>query len=113
VFVVVQNLPFASGALQVTLFDKRVDKISAVVPEMLCVEVREALEKKLGKSTSHTATPMQNGFGAQWTTDEWTWQAADGTLVQYWQHLEPLGCSLQAPSAANRQRNKPAPVVQP
>jgi hypothetical protein len=106
-------LPFAAGALHVTLFDKRVDEISTQVPEMLCNEVRDALEKKLGKPATYTPVPMQNSYGAQWITDKWEWLVADGTLVQYREHLEPLNCSLQAASAANRQRNKPAQVVQP
>lgn len=96
-----------------TLFDKRVDEIGAVVPEMLCAEVHEALEKKLGKPTTHATTPMQNGFGAQWTTDASTWLRADGTEVEYGQHLERVNCMVQATSAVNRQRNKPVQVVQP
>ena len=81
---------------------------------MLCEDIRVAVEKKLGKPTAHTATPVQNGYGAQWTTDEWEWLQTDGTLVQYWQHLGGrLNCSLQAASAANQKRNKAAPVVQP
>lgn len=112
-FVTVQNLPFASGALDVTLYEKRVDEIKALVPEMLCSEVHDGLEKKLGKPGTHTTTPVQNSFGATWNTDAWTWTFDDGTQVTLWQHLEIRNCNIEATTSANRQRNKPAQVVQP
>ncbi len=113
-FVEVQNLPFAGDTLNITLYDKRVDDVGALVPEMLCVEVREALEKKLGKPAAHVALPMQNGYGATWTADMWTWTEADDTKVEYASHIsEREGCVLHATTAANRQRNKPTQVVTP
>ena len=113
--VSVENLPFAGGTLEVTLFDKRVDKLLAQVPETLCVEVREALEKKLGTATTHTAHGMQNGFAATWTADMWMWQVVDGTTVAYGSRVSaPEGCFMLATTAAYREREeKPAQVVQP
>jgi hypothetical protein len=57
---------------------------------------------------------MENGYGATWTADMWTWAEADDTRLEYNSHLSAReGCALHATTATYRQRNKPAQVVQP
>ncbi len=65
-----------------------------------CRQVVPTLTKKLGEP-AHTTRPVQNGSGARWDADIYTWHTADGSEAELFVHTRHQeGCNLQAGSAA-------------
>jgi hypothetical protein len=112
--VVLAHLPYPSGELRLAVLDQKVSHMNVNVYEEYCQQVYQALETKLGAAATHDTIPFQNGFGAQWTVEVWVWPQTDGTEVRYMTNVGgDNSCELNVTSAADVQRSRAAPVVQP
>ncbi len=95
-------LGYAKASTSVTTRAGVVDSIQIQTSnDETCRQVVPTLTKKLGEP-AHTTRPVQNGSGARWDADIYTWHTADGSEAELFVHTRHQeGCNLQAGSAAH------------
>jgi hypothetical protein len=104
----VDNLiPNYGGTVSLTLgADGRVQGFFTDFSVFACNDVLPALNAKFGKPV-HDLVPMQNGYGARWDGNMYTWRTGDGSeLVLSVGVLKMRSCVLNAETAdVVRERN--------
>jgi hypothetical protein len=105
----VNNLiPNYGGTIMLTLgADRRVQEFFTDFSVFACNDVLPALNAKFGKP-DHDVVPMQNGYGARWDGNMYTWLTADGSeLVLSVGIVKMSSCDLAAQTAdIVRKRNE-------
>ncbi|MFZ0479049.1 MAG: hypothetical protein WAL71_07850 [Terriglobales bacterium] len=97
VYNLIPNEIHAQRTVDLTLDeDGRVQKFFTDFSIYVCDDVLQAFNAKFGKPV-HQVVPMQNGYGARWNGDMYTWRTGNGSeLVLSVSVAEMRSCDLDA-----------------